>query len=206
MSLKQYMTWTFPGIAKAYVFELLAHIEDMTDEQKVVNLRAFAATNSNKKNALQALFDCLLHPDVVFDLPAGVPAFRHGNLDPDRSPATLTKATRKLYYFLTKSPLRVTSQTKREKIFIGLLESLPLGDAMVLCHIKDQNVKALGLSEKIIKDAFPDWYKGVETKKLPLVSTAGPEPSPTPSTPKRGRGRPKGSVKKVEAATPNGTV
>lgn len=202
-NLKQYMTWTYPGHAKAYVFELLAHIEDMTDEQKVVNLKAWAAVNANKRDALKALFDCLLHPDVVFDLPLGIPSFRHGNPDPDRSPGNLTKATRKLYYFLTKSALRVTNNTKREKIFIGVLESLPLGDAMVLCHIKDQNINELGLSEKIIKDAFPEWYAGVETKKLPLVSKAGPDLSVPLSTPKRGRGRPK----KVVTATPaNGTV
>lgn len=201
MSLKQYMTWTFPGYTKAYVFELLAHIEDMTDEQKVVALKAFTAVNTNKRDALRALFDCVLHPDVVFDLPVGIPSFRHGNLDPDRSPGTLARSTKKLYYFLTKSPLRITNETKRQKIFIGVLESLPLGDAMVLCHVKDQDLKSLGLSEKIIKDAFPDWYKGVETKKVPLVS-GGPDLSVPLSAPKRGRGRPK----KASVQAPHGTV
>ncbi|NDB83826.1 MAG: hypothetical protein EB127_14045, partial [Alphaproteobacteria bacterium] len=47
------------------------------------------------------------------------------------------------------------TKLKREQLFIGLLESLDKEDAKLLCAVKDKKLPYKGITQQVVKDAFP---------------------------------------------------
>ena len=114
-------------------------------KEKIEYLRS----QENNK-ALLTLLKYTFHPDVEFDLPPGAPPYKECEaLDIEER---LYQEVRKLYVFNKNTNL---SKVKKEAMFIQILESIDRGDAKVLLGVKDKKLPFKGITEKLVKEAFP---------------------------------------------------
>lgn len=69
---------------------------------------------------------------------------------------------KKLYLFVEgNSPTqRNLKQTRREQLYIQMLESISPEDAKILIAMKDRKLPYKGLTRKLVEEAFPNLVKG----------------------------------------------
>ena len=97
---------------------------------------------------LQAAFD----PDVKFDLPSGTPPYKVNTLVDQQQ--ILIREARKIQYFVKDLHPNLSS-TKREMMFIELLENVDPEDAKLLIAIKDKKFPWKGITLDIVKEGLP---------------------------------------------------
>lgn len=113
------------------------------------------------KQVLKYNFD----PAIVFDLPEGAPPYKADRSIPiGMGEATFHSEARRLYIFLKEKQL---PKGRKESLFIQMLEGLHYTDAECLIALKDKALskKYKGLTEKVVRDAFPDLLPPAEVKK-----------------------------------------
>lgn len=91
-------------------------------------------------------------PSIVFILPEGAPPYKPCEFL-DQEGRLYTEA-RKLYLFIEGGNPNL-NKVKREMLFIQLIESLDKRDAELLISIKEKKLPFKGITEKIVKAAFP---------------------------------------------------
>lgn len=115
---------------------------------------------------LRTLLQANYHKGIVFDLPEGEPPFRR--MKPavryDYVPLTLIKAVRQLPLFITRKRI---PRYRKEKLFIQLLEALPVPEAEMLVAIKDKALQKVfvNLTPATAFKAFPEIF-GNDEKNL----------------------------------------
>jgi hypothetical protein len=105
------------------------------------------------RDVLQGTFD----PRVQWNLPEGTPPYTP-QADGPPPPNTLLKEHMKFKYFVkgnrTSDDL---DSIRRERMFIDILESVHCKDAAIMVSmINKQKPEYEGLTEKLVKEAFPD--------------------------------------------------
>lgn len=129
------------------IFQVLEQASKLKGtEDKVLFLRA------NNSPALQTILKYAIDPSIVWDLPAGAPPYK-----PCPYPAQemrLMAETRRLYLFIKGGNPNLT-KLKRESLYIELLESVHPEDANLLVAIKDKKIPYKGITNKLVKEAFP---------------------------------------------------
>jgi hypothetical protein len=131
------------GVAE--ILEQISKIPKKVD--KLAELQKHAG-NSTLLTILQGAFD----PRIEWLLPEGVPPYNKNNLH-DLENVLYTEA-RKLYLFV-KGGNDSLKPLRREALFIQLLESLAPADADLLCAIKDKKMPYKGITQQLVKEAFP---------------------------------------------------
>lgn len=119
-----------------------------------------AVLQQNDSNALRTILKYAYDPQIVWDLPEGVPPYK-----PCPYPAQemrLFAEIRRLYLFI-KGGNPNLNKLRRETLFIELLESIHPEDAKVLIAIKDKKLPQKALSAKLIKEAFPGLIEELQT-------------------------------------------
>jgi hypothetical protein len=109
------------------------------------------------RTILQAAYD----PRVKFNLPPGVPPFKKSELVDQEN--VLIKDARKLVYFVEGGPN--LKPLKRETMFIEFLESLAPADADMILSIKEKKLPWKGITEDMVREAFPDLLPVEEAAK-----------------------------------------
>lgn len=113
-----------------------------------------------KKNdtpALRGILRMNYDVDLKLALPDGIPPYKPLNVPQGFGETTLKTSARGWYVFIKeKSPN--LKQSKRESIFISLLESLDPVEAEILVSAKDRKLD-LGLTKKAIDEVFPGLIK-----------------------------------------------
>ena len=115
-------------------------------EEKVAALRA------NDSLVLRIVLQGAYDPKVEWLLPPGKPPYKPNELVDQEH--VLIKEAEKLRYYV-KGFHEGLAPTKREVMFIELLERLAPADAELLCKIKDKET-IKGISLAIVKEAFPN--------------------------------------------------
>ena len=113
-----------------------------------------------KKNDTQALRGILrmnYDTSLVLALPEGIPPYTPLNR-PSGFGETTLKASAKGWYVFVKDAAPDVRQSKRESLFISLLESLDPKEAEILLKAKDRKLE-LGLTKKVIEEVFPGLIK-----------------------------------------------
>lgn len=128
------------------------------------------AETSGKKNkvavlhkyssaALKAVLGYAYDPTVTWLLPPGDPPYTpNSSVDTE---SVFYAEIRKLYLF-TDGPSdaqKNLKQARREQLFIELLESVHPDDAKVLLAMKDRKLPYMGLTPKLVQEAFPNMTK-----------------------------------------------
>jgi len=139
-------------LKNADVFEILCQAELVAkdNEDNCINgLRVFNDTNGAVRPVLQWAFS----DNIVSKLPDGKTPYT-----PNDAPASdLTESAlrfefRKFKYFVTEE----VPQTRRETMWIELLESIPAKEAELMDLVKDKVWPFKNITKEIAQKAFPD--------------------------------------------------
>ena len=104
--------------------------------------------------ALRQILIANFDESVVSMLPPGDVPFTKNDAPEDTEHTKLVHEYRKLYLFF-KGGANI-SQTRRETLFIQLLEGLHEGEAEVLCLMKDRKIgKRWKITKQCVEEAFP---------------------------------------------------
>ena len=104
--------------------------------------------------ALRALLIANFDESVISMLPDGEVPYKKNEAPEDTEHTKLDHEYRKLYLFF-KGGANI-SQTRRETLFIQLLEGLHQGEAEVLCLVKDKKIgKRWKITRQCVEQAFP---------------------------------------------------
>lgn len=102
--------------------------------------------------AVRQLLRLAIDPDLVWLLPESPPPYvPNKELDDG---GILYAEMRRMYLFLKDGHPNL-KQSRREQLFVHLLNNLPPDDAELMLIVKDKKLPA-GLTPAIVKKAFPD--------------------------------------------------
>lgn len=117
---------------------------------------------NNDCAALRGIIRMNFDESLVLALPAGRPPFKQATV-PDGFGKTSLKASAKGWYVFIQELSPNVKQSRRESIFIQLLESLDKSEAEILVQAKDRKLD-LGLTKKAINEVFPGLIKSESSK------------------------------------------
>lgn len=122
-----------------------------TRQEKIDILR------SHSSPALKAVLGYTYDPNVEWLLPEGKPPFK---ALPEHSEGDIPLANevRKFYLFVkgdTETQRNLT-QSKRETIFIQILETLDPSEVDIFIGMKDRKLPYKGVTRKLVAEAFPN--------------------------------------------------
>ena len=134
---------------KLLMHEVLQKVSNAkTKAQKVKLLEEFNTP------ALRAILIANFDESVISMLPDGEVPYKKNDAPEDTEHTKLAHEYRKLYLFF-KGGANI-SQTRRETLFIQLLEGLHQGEAEVLCLVKDKKIgKRWKITRQCVEQAFP---------------------------------------------------
>ena len=133
---------------KLGVAEILEKVSKLKKkEERIEELRK----NSDNRAMLQIL-QYALDPRIMWLLPEGTPPFKKNEYIDQES--NLYSEIRRLYLFIEGGNPGLTP-TKREMLFIGLLETVAPADATMLCAVKDKKLPWKTITPDIVNEAFP---------------------------------------------------
>ena len=117
----------------------------------------------NSNAVLKQILGLTFDPRVEWLLPEGTPPYKPL---PDDAEAEITmqNASRQFYLFVkgNTETQRNLKQTRREQLYIQLLESVNPAEVKVLLGMKDRKLPYKGVTRKLVAEAFPnlakDWF------------------------------------------------
>lgn len=124
-----------------------------------------ALLRKHDSKVLRDLLNMNFNPGLRFDLPEGTPPFKTDrNIPVGMGESNLFMESRRMYIFM---PEKVLPKIKKEMLFIQMLEGLHYLEAEMLCAVKDKELqkKYKGLTEKVVREAFPDLLPPAPEKK-----------------------------------------
>ena len=135
---------------------LISEILDKVSKLKTKKEKVAWLKDQNT-DGLRAVIKSSFDPKIKWLLPEGDVPFRRNDAPAGTEHTDLHMESRKLYHFIEGGNYDIT-QTKRETLFIQVLEGLQESDADVLVAAKEKSLhrKFKGLSDNVVKEAF-DW-------------------------------------------------
>lgn len=104
------------------------------------------------RDVLRATYDL----KVEFLIPDGEPPYTPNK--PESVPTNLLRKNVDFKYIVKGGIREEMPSFKREKIYIGLLESIHPEDAKVVINMVNRKKPGNGITEKVVKEAFPNLY------------------------------------------------
>lgn len=106
------------------------------------------------KDILRGTFD----DSVEWNLPKGeAPPYTAS--EEHNAPANLLRQNTQFKYFVKGGPGDKMPKFKREKIFLGLLESVHPKDAELVIGMINKKLPVNGITKNVVKEAFPNLIK-----------------------------------------------
>lgn len=144
------------GLSIADIVDKLRSAKTKTERVEILK--------TNDSSALRGILRMNFDDELTLDLPDGTPPFKKLDVPPGMGNTTL-KASVTGWYVFSKTLSPTLKQSKRENIFISLLESLEPREAEILIRAKDKLLD-LGLTKKVIDEVFPGLIKSNGTKNV----------------------------------------
>ncbi len=138
-------------VEKMLISEVLQKVSNAkTKKEKVVLLRKYSTP------ALRSILILNYDESVVSMVPSGDVPYTKNDSPPGTEHTILFHEYKKLYHFV-KGGNDGLAKTKREQMFIQLLEGLHMDEANVLCLAKDKKLgKRYKVTKACISEAFPE--------------------------------------------------
>jgi len=132
---------------KLGVAEILENVSNLrTKEEKIAMLRA------NNTVALQTVLRGAFDPTIVWALPEGAPPYKPNDLVDQQH--RFYAECRKMYLFIQGGHSSL-KQTRREQLYVELLETIDPKDANLLIAIKDKKMPYKGITRELVNEAIP---------------------------------------------------
>lgn len=129
------------------LYEFLLKVSKLKKTQEKVD-----ALKANDSLPLRIILQAAFDPKVEWLLPEGIPPYKPNDLVDQEH--ILIKDIEKLRYYI-KGFYDNLNQTKRETMFVELLERVAPDDAKLLCAIKDKKMPFLGITLQHVKEGLP---------------------------------------------------
>ena len=129
------------------LYEFLFKVSKLKKTQEKVDAIKF-----NDSLPLRIILQGAFDPSVEWALPEGEPPYRPNDLVDQEH--VLIKDIEKLRYFI-KGFYDNLNQTKREQMFVELLERVAPDDAKLLVAIKDKKMPFPGITIQHVKEGLP---------------------------------------------------
>ena len=129
------------------IFNLINNAKDKPKKKEVLK--------QYDKPYLRQLLKAAFYSKIEWDLPEGTPPFMANEAPVGTQHTLLRSETRRLFNFL-KGGNNTLSKTRKETLFIQMLEGLHTTEADLLINIKDKRLNQVykGLTEAVVKEAF----------------------------------------------------
>ena len=155
---------------------LISEILDKVSKLKTKKEKVAWLKDQNT-DGLRVVIKSSFDPKIKWLLPEGDVPFRRNDAPAGTEHTDLHMESKKLYHFIEGGNYDIT-QTKRETLFIQILEGLQESDADVLVAAKEKSLhrKFKGLSDNVVKEAFnwTDEYMLDEGEKVVYPQRPGP--------------------------------
>ena len=129
----------------------LSKIVAEIEKEKTAKKQAEVIRKHNNPS-LKEILILTFHPTVEWKLPEGAPPYKPLAESTDMEGRLYGEVKKSDYFVNTPQGLQLSS-TKRETMFIQLLESLDPGDARLLLRMKDKDLK---IKKEALKEVFPE--------------------------------------------------
>ena len=166
-----------PGVYE--VFGELAKLE--SESEKVTFLKKWG-DNFAIKSILQGCYN----PNVKFLLPAGSPPYQEN--DPTMVETRLYGMAKRFNMFV-EGGRNIASQTKREMLFIELLESIHPEDAKIVLNMVAKTDPVEGMTQNVAHLAFPDLIPEPAVVVEEVVEAEVVEAKPKPKAKRKPRAK-----------------
>ena len=135
----------------AFLHEILAHVSKQKSVAKKVE-----ALKEYRNDALTAVLIWNFDDTVYSLLPEGEVPFNKNEVPVGTDHTSLRREWKNLYHFI-KGGNDKLSKTRRESMFIQMLEGLHPDEADIICLVKDKNLGTkYKLTQEQVASAFPD--------------------------------------------------
>ena len=154
------------GSGKLLYHEVLTKVNNAKDKPKKV-----AVLRQHDTPGLRRVIKGSFDPNIKWDLPEGSPPFIANEAPEGTEHSLLENESKKFWHFVTGADTS-TSKTRKETLFVQILEALHKGEAEVAIRMKDKELHKhyKGLSAAVVKEAF-SWND--EYKTQPRGTTSG---------------------------------
>ena len=155
------------GSGKLLMHEVLTKVNNAKDKPKKI-----AVLKENDTPGLRRIIKGSFDPNITWDLPEGSPPFI-ANEAPEGTEHSLLENESKKFWHFVKGADVATSKTRKETMFVQILEALSKGEAEVSIAMKDKELhkKYKGLSQAVVKEAF-NWNDEYKTPEGPTRGTS----------------------------------
>jgi hypothetical protein len=115
-----------------------------------------AILHKHSSPAMKAILGYTYDPNVKWLLPEGTPPFKMATQNMDYE-SRLSSEIKRLYLFVDgpTDTQRNLKQTRREQLFIEMLENIDPRDTKVLLGMKERKLPYKGLTRALVAEAFP---------------------------------------------------
>ena len=154
------------GSGKLLYHEVLTKVNNAKDKPKKI-----AVLKEHDTPGLRRIIKGSFDPNITWDLPEGAPPFIANEAPEGTEHSLLENESKKFWHFVTGADTS-TSKTRKETLFVQILEALHKGEAEVAVRMKDKELHKhyKGLSAAVVKEAF-SWND--EYKTQPRGTTSG---------------------------------
>ena len=151
------------------VSELFALIEKTEDRQQKINLLRQYDTG-----IVRFVLSLNFNPEFNLLLPEGKPPYRKLDKPIGYQTTTLLLEWRRMYIW--QQPNINLSKTKKESLFIEMLEGLHESEAELLCAAKDGEMETVykSITEDLVREAYPNIFPFPPTVKKEPVAAKKP--------------------------------
>ena len=146
------------GSSAPLLHEILVKVNNAKDKAKKIEV-----LRENDSVPLRQVLKGAFDPKIKWDLPEGTPPYKENDAPAGTEHTTLFTEARRLWHFVEGADQKL-SKTKKEMMFIQLLEGLHKDDAALMIAVKDKalNKKYKGLTDAVVKEAF-GWNSDYKT-------------------------------------------
>ena len=152
------MNMQYAGSSAPLLHEILTKVNNAKDKSKKIEV-----LKSNGSVPLRQVLKGAFDPKIEWDLPEGTTPYKENDAPAGTEHTTLFTEARKLWHFV-KGADRKLSKTKKEVMFIQMLEGLHKDDAALMIAVKEKtlNKRYKGLTDAVVKEAF-GWNEDYKT-------------------------------------------
>ena len=155
------------GSGKLLMHEVLTKVNNAKDKPKKV-----AVLKQHDTPGLRRIIKGSFDPNITWDLPEGAPPFIANEAPEGTEHSLLENESKKFWHFVAGADA-ATSKTRKETMFVQILEALSKGEADVAIKMKDKELHKhyKGLSTAVVKEAF-NWNDDFKTPEGPRTGTS----------------------------------
>lgn len=144
------MNMQYAGSSAPLLHEILTKVNNAKDKPKKIEV-----LKSNDSVPLRQVLKGAFDPKIEWELPEGTPPYQVNDAPAGTEHTTLYTEAKKLWHFV-KGADEQLSKTKKEMMFIQMLEGLHKDDAELMIAVKEKslNKRYKGLTDAVVKEAF----------------------------------------------------